>query len=494
MPRASKVQAEDISKASTLDQPERWKLGEIGSAGLNIFSGVTQEELKSDLNFPNSINTYKLMTYSPAVNAALSLKSSMVNKTQWRVIPPKDATEEEKNKAEIVSQMLFEDMDKPFGDFLSDAMTMQIFGFSVVEKVYRRRTKSAGSAYNDSYIAPKKLALRHQQSIQKFIFSDNGEDVIGVKQVITNTNDPLGRYWKKGTEVVIPRSKFLHFTAGGLSDNPFGTSPLRNVYLPWKYLSALEELEAVGIQKELHGIPVFRVPAQYMSSDAPPEQKAAFEAMKNIGRNLQAGSQSCVFLPSNMDPESRAPLFNVELLSTDGKRSFDISTVKSYYQSNIFIGLSADLLLMGNTNTGSFSLGTIKNTLVANDVEQYVKKICNVLNEDLIREIYELNGWDVTRRCKLDYEGFEQESLDEIGKFIQRTSATSMLTRDLDTINFVRNAIGLDPLPEGTNLDELLTDFTSKSGEGMVSGLNSGTGNADGSSGNASDVNSDNAA
>ena len=113
MPRASKVQAEDISKASTLDQPERWKIGEIGSAGLNIFSGVTQEELKSDLNFPNSINTYKLMTYSPAVNAALSLKSSMVNKTQWRVIPPKDATEEEKNKAEIVSQMLFEDMDKP---------------------------------------------------------------------------------------------------------------------------------------------------------------------------------------------------------------------------------------------------------------------------------------------------------------------------------------------------------------------------------------------
>ncbi len=68
---------------------------------------------------------------------------------------PKDATEEEKNKAEIVSQMLFEDMDKPFGDFLSDAMTMQIFGFSVVEKVYRRRTKSAGSADNDSYIALK---------------------------------------------------------------------------------------------------------------------------------------------------------------------------------------------------------------------------------------------------------------------------------------------------------------------------------------------------
>ncbi len=154
-------------------------------------------------------------------------------------------------------------------------------------------------------------------------------------------------------------------------------------------------------------------------------------------------------------------------MTHDGKRSFDISAVKSYYQSNIFIGLSADLLLMGNTNTGSFSLGTIKNTLVANDVEQYVKKICNVLNEDLIREIYELNGWDITRRCKLDYEGFEQESLDEIGKFCQRTSSVGLLTRDLDTVNFLRNTIGLDPLPEDTNLDDVLPDSTSKASKGI---------------------------
>src|SRR5574343_575774 len=99
MPRASKVQAEDISKASTLDQPERWKLGEIGSAGLNIFSGVTQEELKSDLNFPNSVNTYKLMTYSPAVNAPLSLKRAMLAKVNWKIKPVKDATAEEENQA-----------------------------------------------------------------------------------------------------------------------------------------------------------------------------------------------------------------------------------------------------------------------------------------------------------------------------------------------------------------------------------------------------------
>ena len=40
----------------------------------------------------------------------------------------------------------------------------------------------------------------------------------------------------------------------------------------------------------------------------------------------------------------------------------------------------------------------------------------------------------------------------------------------------------------------MLGDMTSRSGDGLESGMNSGTGGADGSSGNASDLNGENAA
>lgn len=494
MPRTKQ---DAVTKAATVDQPERFRLGEIGSTGLNIFSGITQEELKSDLNFPNCISTYKLMTYSPAINAPLSLKKAMLSKVKWKIVPPKDATEEEKNKADIINQMLFQDMEKSFEDFIEDVFSTQEYGFSVFEKVFRRRTKSAGSIFDDGLIGIRKLAHRHQQSIQKFIFSDDGNDVIGVKQVITNTNDPLGRYIKRGTEVVIPRSKFMLFTVGTNSDNPFGVSPLRNAYLPWKYLSAIEELEAVGVQKELHGIPVFRIPAQYMSADAPPEQKAAFEAMKNIGRNLQAGNQSCIFLPSNIDMDGRNPLFDIELLSTDGKRSFDIDAIKRYYKELIFISLGADVLLLGSSSTGSYALGSLKNTLVGNDVEAFVKRIKRVINDDLIASIYELNSWSMDRMCQIDFDGVEDTDLETLSKAFQRLGATGYLPKTPEVINRALDSLGIDTLPEGITqeeLDEMLPDKTTKSGQGMEQGLPGGTGNADGSSGNASDVNSDNAA
>ena len=43
---------------NTTEDIARFKLGEIGSPGLNIFAGISQEELKSDLNFPNNLKTY----------------------------------------------------------------------------------------------------------------------------------------------------------------------------------------------------------------------------------------------------------------------------------------------------------------------------------------------------------------------------------------------------------------------------------------------------
>ena len=58
--------------------PERFRLGEMGFLGLNMFSGVSQEELKRELNWPHSIRIYKQMTYSPSINSALTLYENIV--------------------------------------------------------------------------------------------------------------------------------------------------------------------------------------------------------------------------------------------------------------------------------------------------------------------------------------------------------------------------------------------------------------------------------
>lgn len=481
-----------IQKATELDTPAPFKLGEMGVSGARIIAGLPNEEIKRELNFPHNIKTFKSMMLHPAINASLSLYKSMLAKATYRVVPVKNPTAKEKFQAKKIEEMLA-DMQTPLEDVVLASLTSLDYGFATIEKVFFHRTKEEGSMYDDGLIGIKKLSLLGQQSIERFYFDETGNNVTGLKQDLSSISDPYGRYKHLlGNEKPIPREKFMLFTVGNDKSNPYGQSPLRNVYLPWRYLTSIEELEASGIAKDLQGVPLMRIPAAYLSAEASADNKASLEQFKNILRNLQQNSQSGVMLPSDTDPETKQALFNLELLSTVGKKSFDTKEAKDYYRTMIFIGMAADILLMGNTQTGSFALGAIKNSLTATTVELYLKNTLRVFNEDLIKHIYEQNKWDVTRRCTLDSEGFADIDLDSYSKAINRIGATGYLPRTLDVINDVMSKMSLDALPEGTNLDDVLPDKTTKSGEGYKT---TGAGTSKETSGSSgSELNSENAA
>jgi hypothetical protein len=372
-------------------------------------------------------------------------------------------------------------MDHPFKDFIKDALSSNIFGFSVHEKVFRRRLKSKGSMYDDGLIGLKKITLRNQETIEKFIFDEAGNEVIAVKQSVKNVRNNYGRYSGRRlkTDVIIPKEKFVLITTGNNRNDPYGKSPLRDVYLPWRYLTIIEEIEAAGIAKDLQGLPVMYIPAQYMAPDASPEQKAAYEAYKNIIRNIQNNSQSGLILPSNVDPETRQKLFWIELLSAEGKKNFDTVKIKEYYKTAIYTGLFADILVLGNNNVGSFALGQIKNSLTGSAVESMLDNIVEAFNRQVIRQLYELNGFDTSRHCRLDYDGLNNTDLETLSKAIQRIAAVGLVEKDREILNLARKAIGADPKPDDEPVDEsILTGATSRSGDGMKEGLPSGTGYA----------------
>jgi hypothetical protein len=330
--RTTSAKADKVEKAmNPMDTPDKFKMSSIGYSGLKLFDGVVETEIVDDLKFPKCNETYRKMMMHPSINAPINLHKQMVGKASYRMIEPKDATAEEKRRTQIVGDMLFKDMDHSFEDFVADAMTMLDYGFAPIEKVYRRRTKAAGSMYDDGLIGIKKLGLRNQLSIEKFLFADDGETVVGVKQDLTLLSDPYNRFRNRAnTAVKIPISKIMLFTAGDNRQNPFGSSPLRNVYISWRYLQAIEELESSGVSKDLQGLPVLSVPAEYMSADASPEKKQAFANFQNLVRNIQMNSQSGVVLPMIIDPETRQSMFKLELLSNDGKKNYDTDKIKDY--------------------------------------------------------------------------------------------------------------------------------------------------------------------
>lgn len=467
MPRQKKVQVE---KASTVldPTPDRFRFGEMGNPGIIMFNGISDDEIKKELNFPRSVLTYKEMSYHSAVNAPLTLYDNIIGKLVWSFKPPVDATEEEIERCKIVESMMH-DMEQPWAEFIRDTLTALTYGFCVNEKVFRYRLKSRGSMYDDGLVGWKKLPLRAQESIVQFIFSPNGNDIEGVVQNTQMTVANANRFYRLSAngQVNLPRSKFLLFRAGKHRGDPYGKSPLKDAYLAWRYLTVMEEIEATGVQKDLTGFPVLHVPMEYLSASASESQKATLEYFQNAIRNLQAGAQSGMILPVLFDPQTNQPMFKLELLSVDGKRGFDIDKVKTYYKNMIMVSLFGDLLSLGTGSTGSFALGSLKNSLSGSYAERVADTIVEVLNYDLARQTYELNGWDVSRMGSFDYDGLDAFGLDDLGKFLQRTAAVGLVEKDRAMLNLVRKSVSVDLLPDDLEPQTEYIDNTSKSGKGM---------------------------
>lgn len=482
---------QSIKKAAMNDTPDRFKLSEAGYLGLNVFNGITQDELKKELNFPYSVKTYKQMTYHSTINSALTLFDNLIGKVEWTFKPPKDASEAEKRQAEIINEMMHDMQDQTWQEFISEALSSNVFGFSVHEKVYRRRNSSNGSKYNDNVIGWKRLPIRNQETIEKFVFSEDGNDIVGVKQNLNTVSDQYNRYTNRTLkEIVLPRSKVMLFRAGKHKGDPFGKSMLRDAYQAWRFLSVIEEIEANGVAKDLAGLPVLKLPPQYLSQDASAEQKAIRAYYENVMRNLQMNQQSALILPQAFDPDTRQPMFQLELLSLNGSKAMDTSKIKEYYKNMILTSMFADVLVLGQSGGGSFALGQVKNSLSANAAEAMLDKVTSVINNDLIRQTYELNGWDTSRMGFMDYDNLDGEDLESFSKAIQRFASTSVIEVDRPVLNKIRQSIGVDPLPlDEEPIKEYMPKATSRSGDGMAVGT---TGNGTATSVSGSDTSSNN--
>jgi len=463
MPRTKvKTEAVEINKAlNPYDTPSAFRLGELGYIANNNFSGIPQDELKSALNFPASLATFKEMSYHSAVASSIKLFELIASKSTWKIKPPVNATKSEKKKAEMIEGWLKNMKDQSFNDFLTEVCSAYTYGFSIFEKVYIPQEDSPRKI-----AGIKRLGFRNQRSITKFHFSEDGNDVIGVRQNITALQDNFRRFTNKGNVVDLPRSKFLLFRVGQHCGSPVGKSPLIDAYVSWKFLTEIEKIEAQGLSKDLQGIPLLTMPAQYMSSEATPAQKSIYQYYMQMLNNLQQGSQSGIILPSATDPETRQPLFSLDLLESVGKKSFDTTTIKKYYRDAIHIALFADLLILGTSNTGSYNLASAKQTLIGAFVEQFLTSVADEINKQLIQQIYEINEWDTTRMPRLDFDSVSDQSLEEISKYVSRIGAVGYLTKDLDVINAVRTPLGLDPMTESDDWEALLPEKTSRSGDG----------------------------
>lgn len=460
----------------------RIKFSETGFTGLREFDGIILEESRKALQYPRSNRTYQEMAQDATIASALSLFEMMISRVKWRVTAPPDATEEELQQVKYLEQCMH-DMDHSWFSFIKEVTSMFTYGYCVNEKVFRRRLNQYGSRYNDGLVGIKKLPVRSQTTIKEWEFSDDGRDLLGVIQDTALLNDGFRLSNTAGGEINIPRKKFLLFRTDVSRDNPQGRSPLAKIYTAWKYRKQIEESEAVGITRGLGGIPYFGLHPKFMAEDATADEKAVYESVKQIGRNLQNNEQACIVFPM-MNDEQGKPIFDFKLIGPPNASQYDTDRAITRWDNKILQALFADILQMGNSKGGSFNLADNKSSIMQMAVEARLKEIQDPLNSDLIPQLWKLNGWSLDRLPSFEFAQVKEEDLDVISKYLQRAGAAGLIEITPENINKIAEWVGL---PSRSLSDEdieslktRLTGFDSNAGEGMEEGMPSGTGSATG--------------
>lgn len=477
----------DIQK--TVAAPSNVRLSELSTVGLKISDGHIYEESVDELRWPQSLTTYKRMSYDATISAAHNAIKAMIRKVNFRAkLPEGTATEVTELQRDFIQECMG-DMEHSFSDFVNETLSMLIYGHSVHEKVYKVRRGLRGSApskFEDGRIGWAKLPIRSQDTLYRWNFDDRARRLLSVEQKFFHVRRIFGET-TLGNSVTIPRNKFLLFNHDTQRNNPEGTSPLRSCYVLWKYKITMEEIEAIGASRDMRGMPIIELPPDYMSPDADEGKKRvyqwAIDTINNIHNNEQAG----IVMPKFVDPETRENIFGFRLegVTGQGGKSYDTNSIIERYENKILMTYLADVLKMGQTNSGSFALSDNKTNLLAVGIEAVLKEILQVINEDLIPQTLHLNGWDVSGDLPyIGYDDLDERDLEKLGGFIQKVVSVGAMEVDQNLSNGLRELARLPMASEEAPMRESLlpANAQTRASDGMAK---PGEGTRDNPSGNA---------
>jgi hypothetical protein len=418
---------------------------EIGDSALRRTGGYVREDFLPELLGLQAARTYREMSYNDPVIGAIQFAMKMlISRAEWDV-QPADDTPAAQEEGEFVEGMMG-DMVMSWGSMIMEALTMLTYGYAPMEVVWKRRggqnpDKMKSSKFDDGMIVPAKIALRAQYSITQWEFDEVGNPTWFWQ--MTETRGMLK----------VPLAKCLLFRTTEELNNPLGYSILRNAYRPWLFKNRIEEIEGIGIERDLAGLPVMKIPAAYMADDADQRMRNIYEMCKNLVRGIRRDKEEGVILPSDMQRDGEGKLtgnpgFALELLSTGGSRQFDTTKIIDRYDHRIATSTLADFIFLGQQAVGSFALSSDKTALFSQAIGGFLDMIENVLNS-LVETIWRLNGKDVDLMPTLKHGDVETPNLTELGTYISAlVGAGAQLFPDVDLENRLRSFGGLPEAPE----------------------------------------------
>lgn len=426
---------------------------EAGNSGLKTFGGYVIEDFDPALRGIRGARQLREMQDGDStIGAILFVISQSIRKIKWHV-DPADQSAAALMAAEFF-ESLMEDTSHTWNDFISEVLSMFTYGYAPFEIVLKERNGKddnddrMSSKHKDGMIGIRKIALRGQDTVLRWIMDADNNDVLGMVQMP----------WTGGIRT-IPVEKMLIFRTQAYKNNPEGRSLLRNAFRSYYFKKRVEELEAIGVERDMAGLPVMKIPAEVIAagtSGADTKAAATLAAYKNLTVNIRRNAQEGLVIPSDNDIHGK-PLFELTLLNSGGTRQFDTSKIIERYNQAIATTVMADFLLLGHGSKGGggAALGTSKIDMFYAAIEGMVQTIAETLNSKLVPLMSELNGIPEKLRPSFYADKAEQVDLGRLGAYINALAASGMqMFPDPELEQYLRGVAGLpDPDDETKQLN-----------------------------------------
>jgi hypothetical protein len=416
---------------------------ELGLTGLKRVSGYVDEEFLPQLRGRKAVQIFREMKDNdPIIGALLYATDRLLRQVSWRV-EPADTKPESKKAAEFVEQCM-QDMTTTWDDTLTEILSMLPYGWSWHEIVYKRRVgpwedqSSKRSKFTDGKIGWRKIPIRSQETWTRWIFDDRG----GIKAMVQMSPPDY-------KTVVIPIEKSLLFRTSTEKSSPEGRSFLRNAYRPWYMKKRLEEIEVIGVERDLAGMPVAKIPREYLAAKPGTPQAEMVAAFKKMVRSVRRNEQEGVIIPVEYDVDTKQPLFEFELLSSGGSRQMDINSIIQRYDERMLMSVLADFILVGHQGVGSYAMHTDKTGLFRASMNSISQSIADVFNTHAIPRLFKVNGWLLDELPYITPSDIDPPDLSQLGQFMgQMQSAGVEWFPDPEMEKFVRDIARLPKMSE----------------------------------------------
>ncbi len=409
---------------------------EIGTTGLRHSGGFVIEEWLNHLAGPRGVKAWREMSDNdPVVGAILFAIEMLARGVEWNVEPGSD------DRAAKLVESCMHDMSGTWADFVAESFSMLPYGWAMHEIVYKRRLGSdpgttttsdgrvvslPGSRFNDGLIGWRKLPIRAQETLQHWKFSEDG----GIEAMVQMAWDGVRRE--------LPMEKALLFRTTTRRNNPEGRSILRNAYVSWFRKKNIEEIEAIGVERDLAGIPMLTAPEN-------------LDLYQEVNLKHLQEAQALVTSVRRDEDEGIVKNFGweFELVTTGGSRQLDTDKIIRRYDQRITTTVLADFILMAQDAVGSYGLGKAKIATFGQAMQAFLGMNAEVKNRYAIPRLLKLNGMSVETPPRLVPGDVDEVDPEQVSAFIQNLHlAGAPIDWNHNLMSFMYKLAGLPEPPE----------------------------------------------